>query len=63
MDQLHVRKLLLGEYNAYLQIVISKGLDFDPPYTDGELAKLPLPDLKLLVARLQVLSRTPSGNS
>lgn len=59
MDQEHVRKLLLGEYNAYLQALDQRGVAFESPYTDEELVKLSIPDLKSLVSKLRDLSRTP----
>jgi len=62
MDQMHTRKLLLGEYSAFLQILDQRGVAFEPPFTDAELAKLPIPDLKVLVQQVRDLSRTPSGN-
>lgn len=62
MDQEHVRKLLLGEYKAYLQILDQKGVAFEQLYADEELAKLPIPDLKGLVSKLRDLARAPSGN-
>ena len=62
MDQAHVRKLLLSEYSSFVSILDSKGLPFEAPYTDAELAKLPISDLKSLVGRLRDLSRTQTGN-
>jgi hypothetical protein len=35
---------------------------FEPPYSDEELVKLPLQDLKSLVNHVRDLGRTPSGN-
>lgn len=61
MDQEHVRKLLLQEYSSYLSVLDSKGVPFEAPYSDEEMAKLPIPDLKGLVGRLRDLSRTPTG--
>ncbi|DAD51884.1 TPA_asm: hypothetical protein [ssRNA phage Esthiorhiza.2_37] len=62
MDQIHVRKLLLTEYESYLQILDTKGIGFSPPYTDKEMAALPIPDLKRLVQQVKDLGRTPTGN-
>jgi hypothetical protein len=59
MDQLHAKKLLLSDYDALLQLLTERGINYEPTYSVSELAKLSIPDLKTLVQHLRDLSRTP----
>lgn len=62
MDQMHLRKALMSQLTALLQILDQRGVVFPLPYTDQELAKLSIPDLKALVSLARDLARTPTGN-
>jgi hypothetical protein len=61
MDEVHTRRLLIADITAYQQILDSRGIPYEMPYTDAELAKLKMADLKILHTTLRDLSRTPSG--
>lgn len=59
MDAQTERNLVVSELRSFIQIIASKGLDFEIP-ADAELDKLPLRDLRLLVSHARELARTPS---
>jgi hypothetical protein len=61
MDSEKLRKLQIEDYKAFLLILDSKGVAFTPPYTDEELEKLPLSDVKRLASTVRDLARTPTG--
>jgi hypothetical protein len=61
MDEVKARALLTEDHRAIVSILDERGVVYTCPYSDEEIAKLPLSDLKKLVAVERDISRTPTG--
>jgi len=60
MDESVLRKVLVDEYFAYLDILSSRGVSM-VPLDQAELDKLTTLDLSRLCERLRAVARAPTG--